>query len=611
MNTPMPTPTLIIALSAALLAASAASAQSDAERLHAIFDDWHEWRMAEYPEFAMARANYTNADSITDQSVMAISLRHRNDLVFFDRLSRVDPEKLTESDRISYELFELMLQQRDGEYRHRTFLAPIGVEQGPLGGPLFELPQMADGVRFQFINDYENYLARLALLPEAVDHYIERMRLGMEEGRTPPRVTLNGVPGQFDTLLAPGGLDALAEPFESMPITIPSHIARDLRVRLSEDALPAIRAAFHRFRRFAVDEYIPACRTTVAAQSWPDGETFYAFRLRSLTTTDLSPLEIHKLGLAEVDRIRTEMLGVIRSSDFMDRHPEAASWSDDELFEDFVAYLRSSPRFYYDDPADLLRDYRDICKRVDGWMPKLFGRLARLPYGVRPTPDYAAPSSTTAYYNPGSLRNGQPGWFVVNTYDLAQRPKYEMVALALHESVPGHHHQGALAQELDDLPEFRRDAWFTAYGEGWALYAERLGIEMGLYETPYDDFGRLTYEMWRACRLVVDPGVHALGWSRQQAIDFMTRHTALSALNIRNEVDRYIAWPGQACAYKLGEIRIRGMRAAAEEALGTGFDLRAFHDVILEAGSMPLTTLETRVDRWTNERRMAAVKSYD
>ncbi|MCH8854464.1 MAG: DUF885 domain-containing protein, partial [Planctomycetes bacterium] len=252
----------------------------------------------------------------------------------------------------------------------------------------------------------------------------------------------------------------------------------------------------------------------------------------------------------------------------------------------------------YTKEEDLLRGYRDICKRVDAQLPKLFKTMPRLPYGVRKIPDFMAPSQTTAYYSRGDIRNAQPGYFYANTYALNQRPKYEMIALALHEAVPGHHFQISLAQELENVPQFRNHSWITSYGEGWALYAERLGLEMGFYDDPYDNFGRLLYEMWRACRLVVDPGMHALGWSRERAVQFMLDNTALSELNVNTEIDRYIAWPGQATAYKIGELKIRELRAAAERTLGEDFDVREFHDVILLAGSLPLTVLEARVHRW-------------
>ncbi|MHC4446600.1 MAG: DUF885 domain-containing protein, partial [Planctomycetota bacterium] len=344
-------------------------------------------------------------------------------------------------------------------------------------------------------------------------------------------------------------------------------------------------------------------RRTTAASDLPDGEAYYRFQLHRFTTTGMTAREIHELGLSEVARIKAEMIDVIRASDFMQRHSAASSLDEAALLTVFIDYLRTDPRFYHESEESLLAGYRDICKQIDPWLPKLFGVLPRLTYGVREIPDFMAPNQTTAYYSSGDIRNAEPGYFYANTYALDQRPKYEMIPLSLHEAVPGHHFQIALAQELEALPEFRKRAYFTVFGEGWALYTERLGLEMGLYEDPYDNFGRLLYEMWRACRLVVDPGMHALGWSRRQAIDFMMANTALSELNIVNEVDRYIAWPGQATAYKIGELKIRELREGAEQALGKRFDLRAFHDVVLGAGAVPLATLDRRVKEWVNGQR--------
>jgi len=325
-----------------------------------------------------------------------------------------------------------------------------------------------------------------------------------------------------------------------------------------------------------------------------------------MTTLDFTAEEVHQIGLEEIERIRSEMMDVIRSSDFMDERDDASSLDDSKLFAAFVDYLRTDDPFYHETAEDLRNGHKIICKDIDAHMPELFYTLPRLSYGVREIPRFMAPTMTTAYYDPGNIVTGKAGYFFANTWALDQRPTYEMIALTLHEAVPGHHHQGALAQELEDVPEFRKDLWFTAYGEGWALYAEKLGIDMGLYKTPYEHFGRLLYEMWRGCRLVVDTGIHAFGWSRSQAIDYMKQNTALSELNIANEVDRYIGWPAQALGYKLGEIAISRLRAEAESELGGKFDIRAFHDVILLSGSIPIPILERRVRAW-----IAKVKADD
>lgn len=574
-----------------------------AKRLHELFGRHDEWRLREFPEFAMSRGDYRFADRITDYSLAAIERRHAETRAFLDELRQIDRQSLSTEDQLNYDLFALDLQNAIEGHKFRTFLAPIGGRDGAHQ----TIAEMHERVRFRDATDFRNYVARLKQIPKMVDDVIALARLGMQEGRTRPRITLAGLEDQFRKLLGSegrrGGLEALRTPLAGLErLSIEERSAIQAN---ADEALRGVYAAVERLGEFVKSEYVPACRESIAASDWPDGQAWYAHQLAVMTTTSMSAREIHELGLREVARIRAEMMDVIRNSDFYLEGPapgtaraELAALPDHELFARFIEYLRTDARFYHTSAEDLLAEYRTICKRVDPELARLFGRLPRLPYGVKEIPAFMAPVQTTAYYQPGDIRNAEPGWFYANTYDLRQRPRYEMISLAMHEAVPGHHLQIAIAQELENVPEFRRDAWITAFGEGWALYSERLGIEMGLYENPYDDFGRLLYEMWRACRLVVDPGMHALGWSRQQAIDFMLEHTALSELNIRNEVDRYISWPGQATAYKIGELKIRELRSRAESRLGTRFDIRAFHDVVLEAGPIPLSVLEQRVEAW-------------
>jgi uncharacterized protein (DUF885 family) len=375
----------------------------------------------------------------------------------------------------------------------------------------------------------------------------------------------------------------LYQPFQSFPAAIDE----TQRNRLSSTGQAAIREAvipgFQAGLTFLLGEYLPAARHTIAASELPRGSEFYAHRIRAYTSLELTPEEVHQTGLNEVARIRIEMEAVQRQVGF------------NGTFRHFIEFLRSDPRFYVQTPEQLLEKTALVLKRMDGELPRLFKTLPRLPYGIRPIPDYNAPGNTAAYYFPGPGDGSRAGNYYVNTYDLPSRPLYEIEALSLHEAVPGHHLQIALQQELD-LPLFRRHNGFTSFVEGWALYAERLGLEVGFYQDPYSNFGRLSYEMWRACRLVVDTGIHALGWSRQQAIDYMLDNTSSTLLNITNEVDRYIAWPGQALAYKIGELKIRALRARAETALGSKFDLRRFHDVLLLQGAVPLDVLESMVD---------------
>ncbi len=440
--------------------------------------------------------------------------------------------------------------------------------------------------------DYESYLARLRAFQSFTRQHIALLREGLRSGFIPARAALNGA---LDTV-AP---HIVADPADSLfyqPFTnFPGATLETARARLQAEARQAIQSsvlpAFRELRAFLVDEYLPGAGESIAASALPDGARLYESMVRYHTTTDLSPRQIHETGLAEVQRIRGEMQVLLKRLNFSGS------------FAEFVQFLRSDPRFYVDTPAQLLKETALALKRMDGELPRLFGRLPRTPYGIREIPAYLAPGSTTAYYFPAPGDGSQAGFYYVNTYDLKSRPLYEIEALSLHEAVPGHHLQIALQQELENMPAFRRYAMFTAYVEGWALYAERLGLEVGFYSDPYSDFGRLTYEMWRACRLVVDPGMHALGWTRQQAIDFMAENSALTLLNIANEVDRYIAWPGQALAYKIGELKIRELRARAEAALGSRFDRRAFHDLLLGSGPVPLSLLEQWVVEWISAQK--------
>lgn len=554
--------------------------------------------MGEYPQWAMSLGDYRFADRLLSVSPEAIDRRLRATRQELDRLRLIDPATLNEQDRVSYELFEIDLVNEIEGHRFRDFLMPIG----PRSGPQQDIPQLADHVRFDSMRDFENYLSRLREVPRVVDETIVLLQQGVREGRTPPRVTLEGMEEQFSAVLS-GGLDRLSQPFDRPSRVLTENERRAMKSQFDDEIRPVIHASLEGLREYLVETYLPACRTTIAAADLPDGTDYYNHQLRVMTTLELSAQEIHDIGVSEVARLRREMMKVIRTSDFMHRDEAAAAEEQGEqaLFKAFVHYLRTDPRFYYTSEEELLAGYRDICKRMDAMLPRLFGTLPRLPYGVKEIPRFMAPTQTTAYYMPGDLDNAEPGWFYANTYALDQRPKYEMQALAFHEAVPGHHLQISLAKEMEGLPEFQQEAYFVAFGEGWALYSERLGKDVGFYETPYDEFGRLLYEMWRATRLVVDTGMHAFGWSRDLAIEYMLDNTALSELNIRNEIDRYITWPGQATAYKLGELKITELRARAEEALGESFDLRAFHDVVLGAGTVPLPVLERRITRWVND----------
>ena len=411
---------------------------------------------------------------------------------------------------------------------------------------------------------------------------------GLEAGITPPRVTLRDVPARVGGLLGPES--RVLAPFRRIPETLPAADRERLRAEAERVFAGQVEPALRRLRDYLAETYVPRARESIAMRDLPDGEAWYAWQLRTSTTTDLTPEQIHQLGLSEVRRIRGEMDALIASTGFRGS------------FAEFSEFLRTDPRFFYDRPEDLVAGYRDIAKRIDPGLIKLFGRLPRLPYGIKALESEGAKSAPAGYYNSGSLAAGLPGWFLVNTWDVKARPKWSMAALTLHEAVPGHHLQYAIAQELEDLPEWRKWDVYPAFGEGWALYAESLGIELGIYDDPYSNFGRLSNEIWRALRLVVDTGLHARGWTRQQAIDYYAANTARSAHEIGNEVDRIIVQPGTVPGYKIGELKIRELRSYAQKELGPGFDIRAFHDRVLGRGQLPLDLLEKSIKEWVREQ---------
>ncbi len=520
-----------------------------------------------------------------------------------ERLQRIDRELLASAeDRISYDLLAYELAMRLEGERFAGWQIPAT----QMWGPHISLPQLPDRLTFATQQHMLDYMERLRGIPAYLEQIESNMRAGMESGRVPPRVIMGEAWRPAAAAANPAYLtEPLAHPLARPFVEWNGPDADSMRDATTELITNDIVPAFDRFATFMREEYIPACRETIAARDSVDGLAGYEHQIRVMTTLDLSAQEIHDIGLAEVSRIRSEMFEVIRRSDFMQTEAGRAASSEDELFAAFTEYLRTSPRFYFDDAEDLLNAYRAIAKRVDPELSSIIRTLPRLPYGVREMPAFMAPTSPTAYYYPGSIRNGVPGYFVANTYRLDQRPKYEMIALTLHEAAPGHHIQNAIVLELEDagLHPWRMKQHYTAFGEGWALYSERLGLELeggprGMYADPYDDFGRLSYEMWRAMRLVVDTGIHAFEWSRDRAIEYMLANSALSQTNIEREVDRYISWPAQALGYKLGEIEFRRLRSLAEERLGDQLDLRDFHDQLLWSGSVPLPVLDRKITDW-------------
>jgi uncharacterized protein (DUF885 family) len=503
---------------------------------------------------------------------------------FRQRLQEIDRHGLPPADCLNGDIFERMLDYEIAGLDYHGYRLPLS----KAGGFHMYFPDLYLFSPFNSVRDYENYLARLEALPRYFDESISLMSFGLRTGFVPPRVTLEGVGKSLQAQIVNEPRSSVFyKPFEQFPAVLGEEARHRLGIAAENVILGSVVPAYRTLLQFLETEYVPGSRTGIAAADLPDGRAFYQDRIRYFTTLDVSPEVVHATGQSEVERIRAEMNSVILKTGFKGK------------FRQFIEFLRSDPRFYVSTSEALLEKTALVLKRMDGELPKLFKTLPRLPYGIREIPSFSAPGQTAAYYQPGTGDGSVAGNYYVNTYDLPSRPLYEIEALSLHEAVPGHHLQIALQQELGDLPNFRRFAGFTSFVEGWALYSERLGMEVGFYQDPYSNFGRLSYEMWRACRLVVDTGMHALGWTRQQAIDFMAENTSSTLLNITNEVDRYIAWPGQALAYKLGELKIRELRALAEKELGARFDLREFHDLVLLGGAVPLDVLEARVREWT------------
>lgn len=514
-------------------------------------------------------------------------------IAFLERLEAIDASELTASEQVSHAVLDYLLRFSVELAQYDTSRIPFLSDSGFFFTPSYS----ASSTRPRTVEEGEAWVRRV----EAIDGYFEQnlewMRQGVGDGFTQPRIIAQGAISQLEGLLEDGVLEGIL----IMPIdNLPPAMAEADRERLRAETLAAIRGhavpAYQRVLDFFNEEYMPGSRDSIGISEVPGGREYYQSLVRYHTTLDTSPEEVHQRGLSEVARIRAEMEEVIAETGF------------EGTFAQFLEFLRTDPQFYAETEEELLMHAAWISKRADDAMPRFFGNLPRLPYGVRAVPATMAPTYTTGRYWPGNIDTGVAGGYMVNTYNLAQRPLYVLPALSVHEAVPGHHHQIAIAQELEHVPDFRRNSYITAFGEGWGLYTENLAIDMGLYRTPYENFGRLTYEMWRACRLVVDTGMHYMGWTREEAEACLLENSALAPHNVRTEVLRYIAWPGQALAYKTGELLMRDLRAEAEERLGAEFDIRDFHDTLLEDGAMPLSALEAKMRNWIDEQEAAAAE---
>jgi uncharacterized protein (DUF885 family) len=573
---------LFVCVTLAPAPAMAADATAD---LHALFEREWERDMVDNPLLATYRGDRRYDDRWPDISLAAQAARDAADAQVLEQLARIPRDALSPAEQLNYDLFRYEYEDRVAAARFHPEYYEIRAREGPQS-----LNETAELMPFETVAHYETWLRRLAALPGYLEQYAEQLRRAAAAKHTQPRVIMDRVVPQLAMQVVDRPEDSpFFERFRTWPDAIPPAERERLTAAARKVIAEAVVPAYRQFATVFGHAYLPACRETVGIWDTPDGRAFYANRARHHTTTSLTPEQIHEIGLAEVARNRVAMQKVMDEVGFKD-----------ELTA-FFEHLRTDPKFYYKTPEELYRAYAFITKVIDPELPRLFGRLYRTPFGLRPIPDTSAPNTTTAYYQGPSIDGTRPGYYYVNLYRPEVRPKYEMEVLTVHEAAPGHHLQIALAQEQTDLPKFRRFSGQTAYVEGWALYSERLGYDLGLYKDPYSRFGQLTYDQWRAVRLVVDTGIHHMGWTRQQAIDYFMANAAKTVTDIVNEIDRYIAWPGQALGYKIGQLKIIELRERARAAHGERFDIRAFHDAILATGAVPLEILESAMNAWIED----------
>lgn len=558
-----------------------------ARALQRLLEDEWEWAMRENPTFASTLGDRRYNDRLEDASLENIERRQQHRVETRTRLRAIERAKLSEADRLNYDLFAKDLDGDIEQHRFKLYLLPVNQRGG-----VQALDELTELLRFQTVKDYDDWIARMRALPVYVRQTMSLMREGVREKILWPKAVEQRVTAQIEKQLVSRAEESpFYKPFREFPSDIPesdrARLSQSAREVITQSVLPAYRE----LKDYFTKEYLPASFDSVGVWQWPDGAAAYAFLARRYTTTAMTPEQIHSKGLEEVARIRAEMQKVMEQVGFKGS------------LKEFFKKLRTDDQFYYKRPEDLLEAYRAMAKRIDPNLVKVFKTIPRMPYGVTPIPDKIAPDTTTAYYQQGSPDGSRPGYYYVNLYKPDTRPKWEMMALSLHESVPGHHFQIARAMELGEIPKFRRYGGYTAFIEGWGLYAESLGEDMGLYDDPYSKFGQLTYQMWRAVRLVVDTGMHYYKWDRQKAIDYFLDNAAKTELDVTNEIDRYITDPGQALAYKIGELKIKELRARSRAALGERFDVREFHDVVLGSGAVPLDVLERNVDEWTRRQK--------
>lgn len=555
----------------------------------ALIDRVWQFELNEDPLLAMNVGDDRGRGRLADASLAAHQKRYTARGAFFKELNSIDPSSMDPRQRVDYALLKHRLSGQIADHDFGLHLMPISNR----GGFHISFPELPRLMNPKSQSDFESYVARLRDFSRYTDDHIALLRQGIKAGLTQPSIIMRD---SLDQVMS----HAVDDPKESLLLT---NISDEVRQSFSDASWQQISdeicdavgrhvvPSYERFGEFLRSEYLPACRGAIGASSMPQGREFYRDRILRFTTLKLTPESIHETGVRENARIRSEMEAIRESLNF-----------DGDLAA-FLQHLRDDPKFYPKSREELLKEVALILKRADGRLPELFGRLPRIPYGIREVPGYIAPQTTSAYYWPPATDGSRGGFYYINTYNLAARPLYQLESLSMHEAVPGHHLQLALQAEIQDLHPISRESNITAFIEGWALYSERLAKEIGFYKDPYQDFGRLSMEAWRASRLVVDTGIHWMGWSRKQAIEYMSENTALSEHNIVAEVDRYIGWPGQALAYKIGELAITRMRRDAEEELGEKFDVRHFHDAVLENGAIPIPLLEERVRQYVRSSR--------
>ena len=560
-----------------------AEAEAGDARLADLFSDYWEAQMRAYPTWATYLGDHRYDALLTDYSSIAYARRSEQTRVFLQRIEATPLEGLSPADSLNHVLFARMLRDDIEGEQFAGWLMPITQQGGPPSN-FAELPTFHP---MHSRNDVENYIARLREFPVLVEQVIANMREGMKRGLVPARVTMKAVLPQYDALMVRDPADhVFAGVIERLPETLSAPERDSLRTRILKAIRNDVIPSYRILRTFIRDRYIRACRQEPGIWALPDGAERYAYLVRHYTTTDLTPEEIHEIGKLQLAGSKAQMRKITNAYAYTGR------------LSDFMQAMRDNPRYYYDNAQDLMTGFREICRAMDKKLPELFGRLPKQWYDLREIEAFRAPSAPAAYYYGAPDDGSRPGYFYVNTYRPETRPKYTMEALAYHEAVPGHHLQLTIQQELEGLPDFRRHGGFTSFIEGWGLYAELLPKEVGMYIDPISDLGRLTYEAWRSVRLIVDTGIHHFKWTREETIAFFQENTALSDVTIVSEVDRYIAWPGQALAYKIGQLKILELRKEAERGLRDAFDLRDFHDVLLEEGALPLDLLEVKMDRW-------------